>query len=109
MRNFIRLLICLSITVIALSHMIAPAHSIAATKGGKGHAAEARKATGKKVTAAQLVTDSKKALASMVKAARADKELDPKTPRNKPFWKSTHQIAQGLKQVEKGLAAKNDD
>src|SRR4051812_26597050 len=102
MKNTIRLFVCFALGCFALSHIIAPAHSIAATKGGKGHAAEARKATGKRVTAAQLVTDSKKALASMVKAARADKELDPKTPRNKPFWKSTHQIAQGLKQVEKG-------
>lgn len=109
MKNSLRLLICFALACFAMSHILAPSRSIAATKGGKGATVEAKKATGKKVTAAQLVTDSKKALASMVKAARADKGLDPKTSRNKPFWKSTHQIAQGLKQAEKGLAAKNDD
>jgi hypothetical protein len=110
MKNLIRLLTCLALSALALSHVIAPARSVAATsEGDKGNTAEAKKTTGKKVSAPQLVADSKKALAAMVKSARADKGLDPSTAKNKPFWKSTHQIAQGLKQAEKGLKAKNDD
>ncbi len=90
--------------------MIAPARSVAATpKGDKGNATETKKPAGEKVNAAQLVADSKKALAAMVKSARADKELDPSTAKNKPFWKSTHQIAKGLTETEKGLKAKSDD
>jgi hypothetical protein len=111
MRNFVRLVICLSISVVALSRVIAPAHSFAASaaKSPKKEAPEAKKPSGKKVSAAALVADSRKALAAMVKSARADKGLDPSTAKNKPFWKSTHQIAKGLKQAEKGLKAKNDD
>ncbi len=110
MKNLIRLLTCLALSAIALSHVIAPARSVAApSKDAKGDAAETKKTTGKKVGAAQLVADSRKALAAMVKSARADKGLDPSTAKNKPFWKSTHQIAQGLKRAEKGLKAKNDD
>jgi len=55
------------------------------------------------------MTDAKKALAGMVKAARADKGLDPKTAKNKPFWQSTHRIASGLKRADKGLVAKSND
>lgn len=45
----------------------------------------------------------------MIKAARADKALDPKTAKNKPFWKSTQLIAKNLKTAKQGLGAKNDD
>ena len=45
----------------------------------------------------------------MIKAARADKSLDPKTARNKPFWKSTQVVAKNLKLAHTGLAAKNND
>ena len=45
----------------------------------------------------------------MIKAARADKALDPKTPKNKPFWKSTQLVAKNLKTAKQGLDAKSDD
>ena len=45
----------------------------------------------------------------MIRAARADKGLDPKAPKNKPFWKSTQLIAKNLKLAKTGLAAKSND
>ena len=56
-----------------------------------------KKATKQKADAKTLVDDANKALAAMIKAARADKGLDPKTPKNKPFWKSTQLLAKNLK------------
>ena len=41
-------------------------------------------ATGEKAPAKTLLEDASKALAAMIKAARADTALDPKTPKNKP-------------------------
>jgi hypothetical protein len=62
-----------------------------------------------KADAKTLLDDAGKALAAMIKAARADKGLDPKTPKNKPFWKSTQLIVKNLKMAKTGLAAKNND
>ena len=45
----------------------------------------------------------------MIKAARADTGLDPKTSKNQPFWKSTQLIAKNLKMPKAGLAAKSND
>ncbi len=80
-----------------------PAHTPAA--GAKS----AHKTKGEKADAENLLNDGSKALAAMVKAARADKGLDPKAAKNKPFWKSTQLIAKNLKTAKSGLAAKNDD
>lgn len=68
-----------------------------------------KKETGEKVNAKTLLEDARKAHAAMVKAARADKGLSPKTAKNKPYWKSIHLIAKNLKLAETGLAAKSDD
>ena len=43
-----------------------------------------------------LLNDANKALAAMIKAARADKGLDPKTAKNKPFWKPAQLVARNL-------------
>jgi hypothetical protein len=56
-----------------------------------------------------LLDDANKALAAMIKAARADTGLDPKTSKNKPFWKSTQLIAKNLKMAKAGLTAKSND
>jgi hypothetical protein len=80
-----------------------PAHTPAA--GAK----TPHKPMGEKANAENLLNDGSKALAAMVKAARADKGLDPKAAKNKPFWKSTQLIAKNLKTAKSGLAAKNDD
>ena len=65
-------------------------------------------ATGK-VDAKTALTGARKALAVMVKTARADKALDPKTAKNKPFWSATKKLTKHLDTAQKGLAAKNDD
>jgi hypothetical protein len=68
-----------------------------------------KKATEQKANAKTLLDDANKALAAMIKAARADKGLDPKTPKNKPFWKSTQVVAKNLKRAQTGLQAKSND
>lgn len=73
----------------------------------KSHAP--KKASGKKIDAKGALAGAKKALAVMIKAARADKGLDPKIPKNKPFWTATQKLSKQLDRAEKGLAAKNDD
>jgi hypothetical protein len=65
--------------------------------------------TGQKADAKTLLDDANKALAAMIKAAHADQGLDPKTPKNKAFWKSTQLIAKNLKMAKTGLSAKSDD
>ena len=76
-------------------------------KEHKPHAPRTK--SGKKTTAKAALDGARKAFAGMLKAARADKGLDPKTPKNKPFWLATKKIAQQLDRAEKGLAAKNDE
>ena len=106
MRNFVRLLICLSLTYFAVAKAVTPTKTKApttpASKTTKTSAAQ-------KADAKTLVHDAKKALAAMVKEARADKGLDPKVAKNKPFWKSTQAVAKSLKTAEAGLAAKSND
>jgi hypothetical protein len=104
MRNFIRIFVCLTLALFAVARAVTPSKDLAATAKTMQ-----KKSSSQKADAKTLLADSKKVLAAMIKAARADKELDPKTSKNKPFWKSTQLIAKDLKTAEKGLAAKNDD
>src|SRR5712691_8443951 len=104
MKNFVRVLLCLSLLGFGVARAVKP---------GKDLAAAARtaqkKPSGKNADAKTLLHDAKKACAAMIKAARADKGLNPKTPKNKPFWKSTKLIAKNLDMASKGLAAKSND
>src|SRR6266478_8667641 len=104
MKNFVRLLLCLSLSVFAVARAISPSKALNAT----ARTAQ-KKETGKKADAKTLLHDAKKATAAMIKNARADKALDPKKPKNKPFWKSVHLVAKNLKTAETGLAAKSND
>ena len=79
----------------------------ASAKPKKPHAP--KKASGQKVDAKGALAGARKALAVMIKAARADKGLDPKTPKNKPFWKATQKLSKQLDRAQKGLKAKSDD
>jgi len=107
MRNFVRLLLCLSLIGFAVARAVTPSKDLSATaKTGQKRKGQE---TGQKANAKTLLTDANKALGAMIKSARADEGLDPKTAKNKPFWKSTHLIAANLKTAEKGLAAKNND
>src|SRR5947209_11731504 len=98
MKNFIRLLICLSLVLFAVARAVTPSKDLAAT----ARTAQ-KKPSGKKADGKTLLHDGQKAVAAMIKAARADKGLDPKTPKNKPFWKSTKLVAKNLDVASKGL------
>jgi len=104
MKNFVSLLICLSLSVFAVARAMTPSHTLAAVAK-----TAQKKPTGEKADAKTLLDNASKALAAMIKAARADKSLDPKTPKNKPFWKSTQLIAKNLKAAKTGLTAKSND
>ena len=104
MKNFASLLLCLSLSVFAVARATTPGHMLAAIAK-----TAQKKPTGQKADAKTLLDNANKALAAMIKAARADKGLDPKTPKNKPFWKSTQLIAKNLKGARSGLAAKSND
>jgi hypothetical protein len=93
MKRLVSLLLCLSLSLFAVARAMKPSQM----------------PTGQKVDAKTLLDDANKALAAMIKAARADNGLDPKTPKNKPFWKSTQLIAKNLKIAKTGLTAKSDD
>ena len=84
-----------------------PKTSPKSTSGAKKPKAP-KVATGK-VDAKGALAGARKAFAVMVKAARADKGLDPKTPKNKPFWSATQKLSKQLDLAQKGLVAKNDD
>ena len=101
MRNFVRALLCLSLSVFAVARAVSPPKS--------SPAESEKKTSGGKADAKTLLHDAKKATAALIKNARADKDLDPKKAKNKPFWKSIHLVAKSLKTAETGLAAKNDD
>ena len=104
MKKFLPLLLCLSLSIFTMARATKPAHTPASdTKTAQ------KKATKEKTDAKTLLDDANKALAAMVKAARADKGLDPKTPKNKPFWKSTQLVAKNLKLAQTGLQAKSND
>jgi len=104
MRKFVGLLLCLSLCFFITARAAKPSHTPAAAEK-----TAQEKATGQKADAETLLKDASKALAAMIKAARADSGLDPKTAKNKPFWKSTQLVAKNLKTAKTGLAAKNDD
>ena len=104
MKKFLPLLLCLLLSIFTVARATKPAHTPAPdTKTAQ------KKATKQKADAKTLVDDANKALAAMIKAARADKGLDPKTPKNKPFWKSTQLLAKNLKLAQTGLQAKSND
>ncbi len=112
MQKFLVGLICLSLGVgFTLSRAAKPNLLLAAAAKPAAHKkGKTKKATtGKKATAKELVAAAKKALAGMVKNARADKGLDPKTPKNKPFYGAVKKIAKELDRAEKGLASKSND
>ena len=104
MKNFVRLLLCLSLSLFAVARAVSPTKGLSATAK-----TAQKKETGKKADAKTLLHSAKKAAAAMIKNARADKALDPKKPRNKPFWKSVHLVVKNLKTAETGLAAKSND
>jgi hypothetical protein len=108
MKNLIRILLCLCLIDFAISRAISfaalPSPSLADTAK-----TAPKKPSGKKATAKELIASAKKALAAMVKNARADKELDPKNPKNKPFYAAVKKISKQLNRAEKGLTAKSND
>jgi hypothetical protein len=106
MRNFVRILMCTLLVGFGVWRLGTPHGAFAAPAKA---AAATKKSSGKKADAKTLLSKSKKALAAMIKAARADKGLDPKKPKNKPFWKAAQRIAKELKRADKGLAAKSND
>jgi hypothetical protein len=113
MKTFIRIVVCMSLVGFGVARVTTmkgkdqKAKSAATSANHKNTGG--KKTSGKKADAKTLLADGKKALAAMVKAARADKGLDPKIPKNKPFWKSTHAIATSLKTAEKGMGSKSND
>lgn len=100
MKNFIRIVLCLSLSLFAV------ARAVSSSK--RSPAATQKKTTGQKADAKVLLHDAKKATAAIIKNARTDNDLDPKQAKNKPFWKSLHLVAQNLKTAETGLAGKKD-
>src|SRR4051812_12838128 len=108
MKKVVTLLVCLGLSGFAVLKAITPAKQPA---GGapKTKTSSSKSTSGKKADAKTLLNDARKALAAMVKEARADKGLDPKTAKNKPFWKSTQTLAKSLKTAGSGLTAKNND
>jgi hypothetical protein len=104
MKNFVRLLLCFSLGMFAIARAISPSKALTTTAK-----TAQKKATGKKADAKTLLHDAKKAAAAMIKNARADKALDPKKPKNKPFWKSVQLVVKNLKTAEAGLTAKSND
>ena len=104
MNKLVSLSLCLSLSLFAVARATKPGQTLAVV------AKTAQKqSTGEKADAKTLLDDASKALAAMIKAARADTGLDPKTPKNKPFWKSTQLIAKNLKMARTALAAKSND
>jgi len=104
MKKFLPLLLCLLLSIFTVARATKPAHTPAPdTKIAQ------KKPTARKADAKTLLNDANKALAAMIKAARADKELDPKTPKNKPFWKPAQLVAKNLKLAQTGLQTKSND
>src|SRR5437762_7265292 len=104
MKKLVSLALCLSLSLFAVARAMKPAQILAAAAKS-----DQKKSAGKKADGKTLLADANKALAAMIKAARADNGLDPKTPKNKPFWKSTQLIAKNLKMAKTGLSAKSND
>src|SRR5437762_7412131 len=104
MKKLVSLALCLSLSLFAVARAMKPAQILAVVAKS-----DQKKSAGKKADGKTLLADANKALAAMIKAARADKGLDPKTPKNKLFWKSTQLIAKNLKIAKTGLVAKSND
>jgi len=104
MKKLVSLSLCLSLSLFAVARAVKPGQTLAAIAK-----TAQKKPTGEKADAKTLLVDANKALAAMIKAARADNGLDPKTAKNKPFWKSTQLIAKNLTLAKSGLAAKSND
>ena len=104
MKKLVSLSLCLSLSLFAVARAMKPAQILAVVAKS-----DQKKSAGKKADGKTLLDDANKALAAMIKAARADNGLDPKTPKNKPFWKSTQLIAKNLKMAKTGLSAKSND
>jgi len=104
MKKLVSLLLCLSLSLFTVARAMKPGQILAVVAKPAQ-----KKPTGQKADAKTLLDDANKALAAMIKAARADTGLDPKTPKNKPFWKSTQLTAKNLKMAKTGLAAKSND
>jgi hypothetical protein len=104
MKKLVSLLLCLSLSLFAVARAMKPGQILAVVAK-----TAQKKPTGEKADAKTLLDDANKALAAMIKVARADKGLDPKTPKNKPFWKSTQLVAKNLKMAKTGFAAKGND
>src|SRR6266513_2661422 len=104
MKKLVSLSLCLSLSLFAVAWALKPAQILAVVAKS-----DQKKSAGKKADGKTLLDDANKALAAMIKAARADKGLDPKTPKNKPFWKSTQLLAKNLKLAQTGLQAKSND
>jgi hypothetical protein len=81
MKKFLPLLLCLSLSIFTVARATKPPHTpVPDTKTAQ------KKPTAQKADAKTLLDDANKAVAAMIKAARADNGLDPKTPKNKPLW-----------------------
>jgi len=104
MKKLVSLLLCLSLSFFTVARAMKPGQILAVIAKPAQ-----KKPTGQKADAKTLLDDANKALAAMIKAARADQGLDPKTPKNKPFWKSTQLLAKNLKMAKAGLASKSND
>jgi hypothetical protein len=104
MKRLVSLALCLSVSLFAVTRAMKPGQALAAVAK-----TTLEKTTVAKADAKTLLDDANRSLAAMIKAARADNGLDPKKPKNKPFWKSTQLIAKNLKMARTGLAAKSDD
>jgi hypothetical protein len=104
MKKLVSLLLCLSLSLFTVARAMKPGQILAVVAK-----TAQKKPTGQKADAKTLLDHANKALAAMIKAARADQGLDPKTPKNKPFWKSTQLIAKNLKMAKTGLASKSND
>jgi len=104
MKKLVSLSLCLSLSLFAVARAMKPAQILAVVAKS-----DQKKSAGKKADGKTLLDDANKALAAMIKAARADNGLDPKTAKNKPFWKSTQLIAKNLKMAKTGLSAKSND
>jgi hypothetical protein len=104
MNKLVSLFLCLSLSLFAVARAMKPGQMLAVvTKSDQ------KESTGQKADGKTLLDDASKALAAMIKAARADNGLEPRTPKNKPFWKSTQLIAKNLKMATTGLSAKSND
>jgi hypothetical protein len=104
MKRLVSLFLCLSLSLFTVARAMKPGQILAVVAK-----TAQKKPTGQKADAKTLLDHANKALAAMIKAARADQGLDPKTPKNKPFWKSTQLIAKNLKMAKTGLASKSND